>query len=263
MHPNRTSSSQHGKSSVGPCTLQGPSLVPTLNPSHVWVQTLPASAAWRFGGASFAAGMGDLHSSLPRPLRMINPTVTFSSLSQTPCQSIFTVYRDHQQLIHQEVAAVSISPTSPSSASAGAPCWLYSTTLVPQYWSRLCDSEGTCFSFGAGTSVLVLTTRDEFVFCRTERVHDPPGSGPRARVGAVADLVRLLSLHEQRITYATAVSPVELRRRFRDRREVVPFQRVICTSSLFKPKTPGRFLNSSFPSHCSRTTTPVWTTSSM
>ena len=143
MHPNRASSSARGgAAAAAACALQNPGMVPTLSPSHIWVKTLPASAAWRFG--SYPPGAGDLHSSLPRPLRLINPTVTFSSLSQTPCQSIFTVYRCGE-LVHQEVAPVSI--TASTSGPAATPCWLYSTTLVPKYWAHLCDSEGACPTF--------------------------------------------------------------------------------------------------------------------
>ena len=71
---------------------------------------------------------------------MIDPTVTFTSMSQTPCQSIFTVYRD-SQIVHQEFTIVTIRATA--AASSSAPSWQYSTSLAPTFWPHLCDSEGT------------------------------------------------------------------------------------------------------------------------
>lgn len=67
---------------------------------------------------------------------------------------------------------------------------------------------------------------------RTDVVYRTPGSGPRPRGHAhraAADSVRLLSLRERRSVDATAVTALE-QRRFRDRRDVVPFQRVFGTS---------------------------------
>lgn len=142
MHPKRESSSSSDKHSQSSLAHSNPypSLIPSTTPSHVYVQSLPASAAWHmqtFGGGP--STMGDLYSPHPRPLRMIDPTVTFTSMSQTPCQSIFTVYCDGQ-IVHQEFTIVTIRATV--TASSSAPSWLYSTSLAPTFWPHLCDSDG-------------------------------------------------------------------------------------------------------------------------
>lgn len=143
MHPKRASSSSDKYSQTSsPQSQPYPSLIPTTTPSHVYVQSLPASAAWHmqaFGGGP--STMGDIYSPHPRPLRMMDPTVTFTSMSQTPCQSIFTVFRD-SQLVHQEISMVSIRAAA--TASGSPPSWLYSTSLAPTFWPHLCDSEGMC-----------------------------------------------------------------------------------------------------------------------
>ncbi|GJE95545.1 TEA domain-containing protein [Phanerochaete sordida] len=137
MHPKRPSSSSSEKPHPSPAHRHCPSLGAGAQPSHVYVQALPASAAWHMQRLG-ACPPTDLYAPHPRPLRLVDPTVTFASPAQTPCQSIFTVFRDGQ-MVHQEVAMVAIraSPAAPG----GAPSWLYTTSLAPAFWGHLCDSE--------------------------------------------------------------------------------------------------------------------------
>lgn len=141
MHPKRALTSSDKQSQPSPSrTHHYPSLVQTATPSHVYIQSLPASAAWHmqnFGGCP--STMSDIYSPHPHPLRMIDSTVTFTSMSQAPCQAIFTVFRGGQ-IVHQEVAMVSIR--SAATAPGAAPSWLYTTSLAPTFWQHLCDSEG-------------------------------------------------------------------------------------------------------------------------
>ncbi|KAJ7675269.1 hypothetical protein B0H17DRAFT_148716 [Mycena rosella] len=71
----------------------------------------------------------------PRRLRSINPTVTFMSQSPVAAQSRFTVYSE-SLVLHTETA--SLTPvTDPAPRVSG---FLYSTTLVPQYWKVISES---------------------------------------------------------------------------------------------------------------------------
>ena len=80
----------------------------------------------------------DLYSQDPRPVRMIDPTVTFSSASQTPCQAVYTVYRKGI-VVHRSAATVGIT----SSSGPAGQKWVYTTTLVPAFWTTLCETDGT------------------------------------------------------------------------------------------------------------------------
>lgn len=106
-----------------------------ISPSNVYVQVLPASAGWA-DQYSYPPMLVDLYSQDPRPIRMIDPTVTFSSASQTPCQAIYTVYHKGM-VVHRSAAPVTITPSSVS----GAQKWVYTATLVPAFWATLCDTD--------------------------------------------------------------------------------------------------------------------------
>ncbi|KAF9461828.1 hypothetical protein BDZ94DRAFT_789344 [Collybia nuda] len=73
-------------------------------------------------------------SQLPRPIRSIDPTVTFLSQSPMSAQSSFTV---------QSAGMVVFSETTPLVSAGSAPdsnALLYSTTLVPGFWDKICAS---------------------------------------------------------------------------------------------------------------------------
>lgn len=117
------------------------SLSPT--PSHIYIQTLSPSAAWRSQALDpYSPSPIDLHSpDDPRPLSMIDPTVTFTSAGRPAVQSSFQVFKDGR-LVHEEAAGVTVSAAPQPSVGGSSSMYLYSTSLVPGYWAQLCAAEG-------------------------------------------------------------------------------------------------------------------------
>jgi transcriptional enhancer factor len=113
---------------------------PIMTPAHVYIYTLPPSNTLNPYSSS-PAPMSGIHAQDPRPLRAIDPTVSFTSTEQVPCQAIFQIYKAGQY-VHEEYTSVSISHGSLSEPGTSAPLFTYSTALVPQYWSYLCEVEG-------------------------------------------------------------------------------------------------------------------------
>ncbi|KAH9067705.1 hypothetical protein EDB87DRAFT_23826 [Lactarius vividus] len=74
------------------------------------------------------------HSPKPRPLRAIDPIVTFTSPSFVVAKSSCSVYFDGN-CVHTDVTEVNCTPAKDDSGM-----FLYRTTLIPQYWDRLCQS---------------------------------------------------------------------------------------------------------------------------
>lgn len=74
------------------------------------------------------------HSPTARPLRAIDPVVTFTSPSFVVAKSSCSVYFDGN-CVHTDVADVTCTTTKDESGM-----FLYRTTLIPQYWDRLCQS---------------------------------------------------------------------------------------------------------------------------
>ncbi|KAJ7458592.1 hypothetical protein FB451DRAFT_581819 [Mycena latifolia] len=71
----------------------------------------------------------------PRRLRSINPTVAFTSQSPVTAQSRFTVYSE-DMVLHTETSP--LAPVmDPAPRVSG---FLYSTTLVPEYWKVISES---------------------------------------------------------------------------------------------------------------------------
>ncbi|KAI0262186.1 hypothetical protein BC834DRAFT_972191 [Gloeopeniophorella convolvens] len=81
-----------------------------------------------------ASQVNIFHSPKPRPLRAIDPTVTFTSPSFVVAKSSCAVYFDGAR-IHSDDTDVVCATTKDESGM-----FLYRTTLVPQYWDRLCQS---------------------------------------------------------------------------------------------------------------------------
>jgi hypothetical protein len=76
------------------------------------------------------------HSPKPRPLRAIDPIVTFTSPSFVVAKSSCSVYFDGN-CVHNDIADVTCTTAKDESGM-----FLYRTTLIPQYWERLCQSHG-------------------------------------------------------------------------------------------------------------------------
>jgi hypothetical protein len=70
----------------------------------------------------------------PRRLRSINPTVAFMAKSPLAAQSRFTVYSE-DLILHTETTRL-----APVNADVSG--FLYSTTLVPEYWKIISGSPG-------------------------------------------------------------------------------------------------------------------------
>jgi len=95
------------------------------------------------------------HSPTPRPLRAIDPVVTFTSPSFVVAKSSCSVYFDGN-CVHTDVADVACTPTKDESGM-----FLYRTTLIPQYWDRLCQSHGRFQRWAGGHRLRALTFTPE------------------------------------------------------------------------------------------------------
>lgn len=105
-----------------------PSHTPTSSPLSA---TFPASA---------------FHHSQPRPISVIDPTVTFTSRSSMTANSFFTVLRDGQA-IHSETADVNLLSTSVDAGPSDIDCIFYYTApLVPAFWSTIRQDHGKSLS---------------------------------------------------------------------------------------------------------------------
>ncbi|KAI0060561.1 hypothetical protein BV25DRAFT_1807302 [Artomyces pyxidatus] len=144
-------SSSSSASSTGPDR-------PTLRSARalVHIDVLPASAQWAPSPGAPASGIvlgaplltpphspaasavNVFHSPRARPLRAIDPAVTFTSPALVRAHSACAVYFNGN-CIHTDVAELSCAPADPAGAG-DAPLFLYRTALVPQFWERLCQS---------------------------------------------------------------------------------------------------------------------------
>ncbi|KAF7334940.1 TEA domain-containing protein [Mycena venus] len=134
--------SDSSASSDSSCTspvspLSGPS-APSARHTVVYIDILPE--ADRTADADGKAGpmWSDtedvVHASdRPRHLNSINPTVTFMSQSPVIAESRFTVYSE-DRVLHAETTQ--LTPVN----DAPVPGFLYSTTLVPEYWRVISES---------------------------------------------------------------------------------------------------------------------------
>ncbi|KAI0689017.1 hypothetical protein BC835DRAFT_1370856 [Cytidiella melzeri] len=104
-------------------------------PNHVYINTLPPHSSFYS-----PAQLSSIHAQEPRPLRHIDPTVSFTSPVQSPCQAVFQIYKAGH-FVQQEYAPVTLSCGSLSEPGTSMPLFTYSTTLVPQHWSFLCEVE--------------------------------------------------------------------------------------------------------------------------
>ena len=108
-----------GASSYSPHS--SPSTTPTSSPLS---STFPAST---------------FRQSQPRPISVIDPTVTFTSRSSMVAHSFFTVLRDGQ-IVHNETAEVNLHSTSVEAGPSDIDCTFYYTApLVPGFWATICQ----------------------------------------------------------------------------------------------------------------------------
>lgn len=124
-----------------------PSNTPTSSPLS---STFPAST---------------FHHSQPRPITVIDPTVTFTSRSSMVAHSYFTVQRDGQA-VHRETAAVDLhSHSVDAGPSSDIGCIFYYTApLVPTYWSNICQDQGKLFlPHGMGVFARFLHPKCHFI----------------------------------------------------------------------------------------------------
>lgn len=107
----------------------------------MYIDIVPESSPDDVGsiGPSLWSDNGDvLHSSdRPRRLGTINPTVAFVSQTPVVAQSRFTVYSE-ELLLHAETAP--LVPVTESDPPVSG--FVYSTTLVPEYWKVISESPG-------------------------------------------------------------------------------------------------------------------------
>ncbi|EGN91811.1 hypothetical protein SERLA73DRAFT_100109 [Serpula lacrymans var. lacrymans S7.3] len=120
----------------------------TVIPIDVLPEFIPWSASSFQSSAndtypSFSMTGGDgnlLLSGSPRPMRNIDPTVTFVSPSPITAKSSYIVLFDGAP-VHSEDTRMQVVDLA---NTAGRPdgSLLYSTTLVPNYWDTLCQASG-------------------------------------------------------------------------------------------------------------------------
>ncbi|KAJ8515816.1 hypothetical protein ONZ45_g6807 [Pleurotus djamor] len=84
------------------------------------------------------------HPSQPRPLKSIDPTVTFVSQTTITAESFFTVFSDNMPVYSESTPLVLVS-SQPTSQEGEAQeeeqsNMLYSTSLVPGYWATISES---------------------------------------------------------------------------------------------------------------------------
>ncbi|KAK7691360.1 hypothetical protein QCA50_004758 [Cerrena zonata] len=130
-----------------------PSETPAPAPpcEQVTIDVLPSNVAWTStdigaipspGSSGPSSSSTGTSSHIPRPLRAINPTVTFKAGSPLSAQSSFRVMKD-SSVVHTETTDLDLCSSSCMPAAefpSEMECtFLYSTTLVPRYWSQLCE----------------------------------------------------------------------------------------------------------------------------
>ena len=76
----------------------------------------------------------------PRPLRELDPSVTFLSATKINCYSHFTIYH-HTAPISHETTYPTCQP-APAESNAR---YMYTTTLAPKFWPKLCSCQGKLF----------------------------------------------------------------------------------------------------------------------
>ena len=112
---------------------------------HAYISVAPGSAPATQVGSSGrtsvqAVGHGVYQWMAPRPLRRIDPTVTFKMPLPFPLFSSYRVYLG-RQLMHCDSPTLMRFPGKREVDSM----LLHCSTLVPGFWDYLCSVQGECF----------------------------------------------------------------------------------------------------------------------
>ena len=171
-----------------------PSAAPTSSPLS---STFPAST---------------FRQSQPRPISVIDPTVTFTSRSSMVAHSFFTVLRDGQ-IVHNETAEVNLHSTSVEAGPSDIDCTFYCTApLVPGFWATICQDPRE-FSLLCGMGEFAGARILKCLFVQPTRYFfpDPPRysiihdiyqhSGPAAEESNFPEQGLLILSVEYRFTY--------------------------------------------------------------
>lgn len=113
-------------------------VTPPLSPSSTSTSSLhqhSQSHNRQSSGHPASGAVSVFKSSKARPLRAIDPTVTFTSTTLMDARSSCSVYFNGN-CIHTE------STDMHCSSLQETPSYMYRASLVPQFWVRLCDSNG-------------------------------------------------------------------------------------------------------------------------
>lgn len=117
----------------------------------------------------------------PRPLRSIDPTVTFLSDVPIMAKSTFTVVSSGMT-VFSEVTTLTSAGQAPNSTGGAL---LYSTTLVPGYWQKITESSGMCLVFFCFLLQCLTTCVDPTQYTITQDVVKDDSSSPVTMFSAV------------------------------------------------------------------------------
>lgn len=163
MHPSRASRTASSSTTL-PCKSEDvpttTRLSPSLSPApttHIYIDVAvgdsTASSSQRVtyplsSPSQNPSSPGVFHFSGPRPLKDIDPTVTFTYSYDTPLNSSFRVHRDGG-LVHAEETMMQMrpAPSAPINSPESSSMYLHSTSLVPGFWDTLCETPGKLILF--------------------------------------------------------------------------------------------------------------------
>lgn len=156
MHPSRSSRATRNSTTLTQESEDGLSTTrtsPSLSPApttHIYIDvavgdSTASSSQHALSSSSLDPSPvpGVFHFSGPRPLRDIDPTVTFTYPYDTPLNSSFRVIRDGG-LVHAEETRMQAraAPATSISSAESSGMYLHSTSLVPSFWDHLCETPG-------------------------------------------------------------------------------------------------------------------------
>ena len=156
MHPTRPS---HRQDMGIPDVSAGGthSMLPAVNNVvHAFISVASADSAWSLSSDPYGQNARQTQVVLsnsayqwvePRSLRLIDPTVTFRSISPLPLYSTCSVYCG-STVVHTEQPLAMAVQDGKDPLGTGA-SYLHYTRLTPGYWDTLCSCTGTSSLFHA------------------------------------------------------------------------------------------------------------------
>ena len=123
--------------------------VPTISqpPSDlVNLYVLPPHSPWTNTPSTSTTSLDNI----PRPLRQISNVVTFRSAKALSAHSVCRVLHNGPPVYRHKTKLDLTQTQAQMSTHYGSDhgyLFLYSTQLVPEYWSSLCELPGSCISF--------------------------------------------------------------------------------------------------------------------